>query len=254
MMMQPNYRANFEIIMRGNGTALVTCKYDRILGDRWFAIIDAATVPAPNGKDEDEEDPEDDDEDATPRIGPRGAELESDILDMIQTMDQYIPFPESKPGKYVGLSPQLFVDSWVMLGLETGVREEPIEHLWVQCTGEFNGTGDDELVGNLDAESQVSTNYVYGEQLGFKVSEIEDVITRNGAPSKTAAHICDTVSEHSDLFRVACNRHMSKQDATELWFSLSDLEKTHILAVYKKLRPVPDQPIGPPPPPYYKGT
>jgi len=45
MLMSKDYEYNFEIIVRNNGVALVTLKYNRILGDRWLAFIDATTIP-----------------------------------------------------------------------------------------------------------------------------------------------------------------------------------------------------------------
>lgn len=45
MLMSKDYEYNFEIIVRDNGVALVTLKYNLILGDRWLAFIDATTIP-----------------------------------------------------------------------------------------------------------------------------------------------------------------------------------------------------------------
>jgi hypothetical protein len=44
MIMSRGYRISFEINAR-EGTALVSAKYDRILGSRWLAFIDSSTIP-----------------------------------------------------------------------------------------------------------------------------------------------------------------------------------------------------------------
>lgn len=43
-MISSDYRIDFEAVVRDNGTALVLARYDRILGSRWIAVVDAATV------------------------------------------------------------------------------------------------------------------------------------------------------------------------------------------------------------------
>lgn len=43
-MISSDYRIDFEVVFRDNGTALVLARYDRILGSRWIAIVDASTV------------------------------------------------------------------------------------------------------------------------------------------------------------------------------------------------------------------
>lgn len=45
MLLVDGYVLNFEIVVRGDGTALVLCKYNRILGSRWLAIIPASEIP-----------------------------------------------------------------------------------------------------------------------------------------------------------------------------------------------------------------
>lgn len=47
MMLSDQYRINFQINVRdpSAGTALVTAHYNMICGSRWFAIIDASTIP-----------------------------------------------------------------------------------------------------------------------------------------------------------------------------------------------------------------
>lgn len=35
---------SFQIVIRESGTALVTARYDQIIGGRWLAIIDAAKI------------------------------------------------------------------------------------------------------------------------------------------------------------------------------------------------------------------
>lgn len=42
----PNDSIYFELIRRDDGTALVTAQYNVIIGSRWLAVIDAATIPA----------------------------------------------------------------------------------------------------------------------------------------------------------------------------------------------------------------
>lgn len=44
-MLASDYRISFGIVPRPDGTALVYAAYDRILGDRWLAIVDLSTVP-----------------------------------------------------------------------------------------------------------------------------------------------------------------------------------------------------------------
>jgi hypothetical protein len=38
---------SFKVIVRTDGTALVTAEYSRILGSHWLALVDVATVPVP---------------------------------------------------------------------------------------------------------------------------------------------------------------------------------------------------------------
>lgn len=45
MMLGDGYYINFEIIAYDDGTALVTAHYNVITGSRWFAFIDASTIP-----------------------------------------------------------------------------------------------------------------------------------------------------------------------------------------------------------------
>lgn len=45
MLLCDQYVINFHITVRDDGTALVTAKYNMILGSRWFALIDANTIP-----------------------------------------------------------------------------------------------------------------------------------------------------------------------------------------------------------------
>jgi hypothetical protein len=45
MIMSDGYSFHFEVVARGDGTALVLAKYNQIIGSRWLAIIHAETVP-----------------------------------------------------------------------------------------------------------------------------------------------------------------------------------------------------------------
>jgi hypothetical protein len=45
MMLGDGYRINFEIVAYDDNTALVCAHYNMISGDRWFAYIDADTIP-----------------------------------------------------------------------------------------------------------------------------------------------------------------------------------------------------------------
>jgi hypothetical protein len=45
VILSDGYTFHFEVVVRGDGTALVLVKYDRIIGSRWLAIIHAETVP-----------------------------------------------------------------------------------------------------------------------------------------------------------------------------------------------------------------
>ncbi len=45
MIMSDGYTFHFEVVARGDGTALVLAKYDQIIGSRWLAIVHAETVP-----------------------------------------------------------------------------------------------------------------------------------------------------------------------------------------------------------------
>lgn len=45
MLLVDGYVLNFEIVVRADGTALVLCKYNCILGSRWLAIVPASEVP-----------------------------------------------------------------------------------------------------------------------------------------------------------------------------------------------------------------
>jgi hypothetical protein len=39
-------RTTYDKAPRGDGTALITAEYSRILGSHWLALVDASTVPA----------------------------------------------------------------------------------------------------------------------------------------------------------------------------------------------------------------
>lgn len=45
VILSDGYTFHFEVIVRGDGTALVIVKHDQIIGSRWLAIIHAETVP-----------------------------------------------------------------------------------------------------------------------------------------------------------------------------------------------------------------
>ena len=45
MLLLDNDTMTFQITERSSGTALVTIQYSLILGSRWLAIIDPATIP-----------------------------------------------------------------------------------------------------------------------------------------------------------------------------------------------------------------
>ncbi len=45
MMLCDQYVINFEVVVRDNGTALVTAHYNLISGSRWLALIHSDTVP-----------------------------------------------------------------------------------------------------------------------------------------------------------------------------------------------------------------
>jgi hypothetical protein len=59
MLLSADYNFNFAIATRDNGTALLYVQYDRILGDRWIAILATSSIPGINeAKEEDEEEDE----------------------------------------------------------------------------------------------------------------------------------------------------------------------------------------------------
>jgi hypothetical protein len=66
MLLSKSYIFSFEITVRAGGSAVVTVKYDRILGCRWLAIIDASTIP--NTSIEEDEDEEDDEDSIPPQL------------------------------------------------------------------------------------------------------------------------------------------------------------------------------------------
>jgi hypothetical protein len=45
MLVIDDDRIYFEIIDRGNGTALVVAKYNKIIGSRWLALIPSSEIP-----------------------------------------------------------------------------------------------------------------------------------------------------------------------------------------------------------------
>lgn len=36
----------WSVVFRSNGTALILCKYNRIIGSIWVAVVDSSTVPS----------------------------------------------------------------------------------------------------------------------------------------------------------------------------------------------------------------
>lgn len=45
MLLSNDYTINFSIIVRDNGTSLLIAQYDKILGDRWLAILATRSIP-----------------------------------------------------------------------------------------------------------------------------------------------------------------------------------------------------------------
>ncbi len=45
MILLPGYKISFKVNVWSGGLALVSADYDKILGSRWFALVDASTVP-----------------------------------------------------------------------------------------------------------------------------------------------------------------------------------------------------------------
>jgi hypothetical protein len=87
-----------------------------------------------------------------------------------------------KPGKYSGQEPHTFVGKYVKLGFpavhpHSGVSTT--EHMWVKVTQQVQPgvyqTGE-ELVGTLDNDPIYVTECQCGDEVAFKVDEIEEVL------------------------------------------------------------------------------
>jgi uncharacterized protein YegJ (DUF2314 family) len=88
-----------------------------------------------------------------------------------------------KPGRFAGMKPHTFVGKLVKLGFPATnpqTNKETTEHMWVKVTQQLEvgiySTGE-ELVGTLENDPFLICEYENGDEVAFKVEEIEDVYT-----------------------------------------------------------------------------
>lgn len=87
-----------------------------------------------------------------------------------------------KPGKYAGTEPRAFLGKLVKLGFPATnpqTMTETTEHMWVKVSEVLEpGTYDsgEELVGTLENDPFLICEYENGDEVAFKVEEIEDII------------------------------------------------------------------------------
>jgi hypothetical protein len=88
-----------------------------------------------------------------------------------------------KPGKFAGSEPSIFVGKLIKLGfpaINPRTLNETTEHMWVKvnrlCT-----EGEEQLVGTLENDPFLICEYENGDEVAFKVEEIEDIIAEGEA-------------------------------------------------------------------------
>lgn len=87
-----------------------------------------------------------------------------------------------KPGKFKDNKPADFVGKIVKLGFPATnplSQKETLEHMWVRVDSLVQpGTYDsgEELVGTLDNDPILDCEYACGDEVAFKVEEIEDAV------------------------------------------------------------------------------
>jgi hypothetical protein len=86
--------------------------------------------------------------------------------------------PAPKPGKFRGHDPKEFLGKFVKLCFPVkdprpGGKVDS-EHMWVKVLREYEG--DEDLVGELNNDPVFVCEYQCGDQLAFKVEEIEEVV------------------------------------------------------------------------------
>jgi hypothetical protein len=216
MLMSKDYQIYFEIIVRADNTGLVIAKYDRILGDRWIAFIDADTIPEMGELSATD----------TSARGTRPFTAKADelIQKLLYRLGQIYGTPEwPKPGKYKGIERSLFVDNLVKVGLPFG--KDGKEHVWVEVIKEIDERGN-ELAGKLVNQPEQSTGFNNGDDVGLQVDEIEDVLSPKGWATNTSKDYVDARGpDKIHIFTRELEMNVSYEEAMRAWFGMSDREK-----------------------------
>lgn len=88
-----------------------------------------------------------------------------------------------KPGKFTGKSPTDFVGRTVKLGFpaEAPDGSHTHEHMWVRVTGTalIDIHKDQDLIGVLSNDPVLKCDYTCGDEVAFKVDEIEAIYSEN---------------------------------------------------------------------------
>lgn len=226
MLLSKNYRINFEIVIReGGGGALVVARYDQILGDRWLAIIDEQTVPTVG---------ETLKSDWTPRplgiVNSETHRLTHQLL--VRAGKKYgLSLEERTAGRYETVLPEKLVGNYVMVGLEYDIVRR--DHVWVEVEKAIDENGN-QIAGKIRSETKVE-GFAPGDDVGLKLTEVEDVLSKDGKPTETDLAHCDYRGpDYIHILMREVSLDLPYAMAKDIWFGMSDHEKEFVMEVITK--------------------
>jgi hypothetical protein len=229
MLLSDGYVLNFSIVVRENGIGLITIKYDRILGDRWVAFIDAQTIPREGSIYA----PTRNEQRLMPATYNRDPDLPIITHQLLRRIERkYFVVPDQlREGKYMMYEPKCFVGKWARVALDSASGKEWV---WVDIYKTIT-EGHNTLAGKLANQPTQSKDFSLHDDVAIHHSEIGDLMSITGQALNLNPLIEEQLGPdfvHSFMREFELN--LPFQMAHAIWFSMSDLEKETVWRAYQQ--------------------